>query len=295
MHGEKVVIRVLDKGRMFYKLEELGFQKKNLEAYRKLIKRPYGMVLITGPTGSGKTTTLYATLNEINTPEKNIVTIEDPVEYVLSGINQLPVNPKAGLHFASGLRSIVRQDPDIIMVGEIRDLDTASIAIRAAITGHLVFSTLHTNDAVGTISRLVDMGAEPFMVASSITGVVAQRLVRKICSCCKVPCEVPEKAEERIFLNVPSHKPLTIYFGKGCPECNYTGYRGRQAISEVYYMSAAQRELVVNKASDDELKEKALEEGMVTLRADGINKVLEGLTTIEEIKRVTYSAEDEGL
>ncbi|MHB1125385.1 MAG: type II secretion system ATPase GspE [Bacillota bacterium] len=287
--GEKVVIRLLDKASALLQLQDLGFQENTLERYKSLIQQAYGIVLVTGPTGSGKTTTLYATLNAINTPEKNIITIEDPVEYVLDGINQVNINPKAGLTFAGGLRSILRQDPDIIMVGEIRDGETADIAVRAATTGHLVFSTLHTNDASGAVTRLVDMGVEPFLVASSVIGVVAQRLVRGICTHCKISYEAPETGPERKLLELPPGQPATLYKGKGCPYCEGSGYRGRVAIHEVMPFSRPLRELVMQKTSAEDLREIAQKHGMITLRDDGVHKALKGVTTIEEVMRVAYS------
>lgn len=289
--GEKVVIRLLDKSAMFLSLDELGFLPATLERYRQLIRRSYGMILVTGPTGSGKTTTLYATLREINTPEKNIITIEDPVEYVLEGINQIRVNPKAGLTFASGLRSILRQDPDVIMVGEIRDRETAEIAIRSANTGHLVLSTMHTNDAAGAVTRLIDMGVEPFLVASSVTGVVAQRLVRTLCRQCRRPYAVPERAEERLILGEPPDTPLTLYRPVGCPACGGTGYFGRMAIQEVMPVTSSLRRLILAKASGEEIARQAVAEGMVPLWQDGLAKVRQGLTTLEEVRRVAYAGD----
>lgn len=286
--GEKIVMRILDKSSQLISLNKLGFRPELLNAYINLINIAYGMILVTGPTGSGKTTTLYATLNEINTAEKNIVTIEDPVEYVLEGINQIGVNTKAGLTFATGLRSILRQDPDVIMVGEIRDGETADIAVRAATTGHLVFSTLHTNDAAGALPRLIDMGAEPFLVASSVAGVVAQRLVRVICPKCKKAYQVPPGAAERLFLAKPEGD-LTIFKGVGCRECGNTGYKGRMAIHEVLHVTREIRELIMEKAPAETIKQQAVKQGMVTLKEDGVQKVLCGLTTVEEVMRVAYS------
>lgn len=290
--GEKIVIRILDKSAMLLRLDDLGFQEGILKRFRTLVRYSYGMILVTGPTGSGKTSTLYATINEINTADKNIITIEDPVEYVLEGINQIRVNVKAGLTFASGLRSILRQDPDVIMVGEIRDAETADIAIRAATTGHLVFSTLHTNDAAGSVTRLVDMGIEPFLVASSVIGVVAQRLVRKICPQCKTPYQVQAGAPERLFMGLEDDTPVTLFKGRGCRLCDNTGYRGRLAIQEVLSLSGPMRSLVLDKAPSEEIKKAAVSEGMVTLKEDGIHKALSGVTTIDEVMRVAYS--DEG-
>jgi len=292
VYGEKIVTRLLDKGSMkSYKIGQVGFGQLNLQRFTSALKSSYGMLLITGPTGSGKTTTLYAALNEINTIEKNIVTVEDPVEYMLDGINQTQVNVKAGMTFAAGLRSILRQDPDIIMVGEIRDSETAEIAIRAATTGHLVLSTLHTNDAAGAITRLVDMGIEPFLVASSVLAVVAQRLVRIICPKCYRAYDLAPDAPERAFIGVGPDKPVTLYKGAGCDNCGNTGYRGRLAIHEVLPVTAGLRPLIIRNAPADEIKRKALSEGMLSLKMDGIQKALEGLTTIEEVMRVAYTDE----
>ncbi|MGI6065456.1 MAG: GspE/PulE family protein [Bacillota bacterium] len=285
--GEKVVIRILDKSAVAVNLDQLGFSPEVLKVYRrKIISRSNGMVLITGPTGSGKTTTLYSTLNEINTPEKNIITIEDPVEYVLENINQIKVNNKAGLTFPVGLRAILRQDPDIIMVGEIRDNETARIAVRAATTGHLVFSTLHTNDAAGALPRLIDMEVEPFLVASSVIAVLAQRLVRVICPGCKNPYQLPDYCLERNFLGIPDQVPITLYRGTGCPYCAQTGYLGRMMIQELLPITQVQRNLINTRASAEEIKHSAVQQGMVGITQDGIQKVLIGLTTIEEVMRV---------
>jgi len=286
VYGEKVVLRILDKATMLLPLDALGFLPNTRERYESLIRSAYGMILITGPTGSGKTTTLYATLNALSSPEKNIVTIEDPVEYLLPGINQVGVNPKAGLDFASGLRAILRQDPDIIMVGEIRDQETADIAVRAATTGHLVFSTLHTNDAAGAVTRLLDMGIEPFLVNSSLIGVVAQRLVRLICPRCKEPYKPEQGASLYSFLGEEGEGRL-FYRGRGCQDCNYTGYQGRTAIQEVLVMNEEIRSLVSAKAPATEIKKAAIAGGMVTLREDGLLKASQGLTTVEEVIRVS--------
>lgn len=290
--GEKVVIRVLDKSAVVLRLEQLGMSPEVLEDYRKLIHRSYGMILITGPTGSGKTTTLYSTLNEINSREKNIITIEDPVEYVLDDINQIRVNLKAGLTFAAGLRAIMRQDPDIVMVGEIRDSETADIAVRAATTGHLVFSTLHTNDAAGALPRLIDMGVEPFLVASSVHAVIAQRLVRLVCPKCQEAYQLPDNSLERRFLEIKDGVPVTLNRGKGCHHCSDTGYRGRMIIHELLPITKVQRDLINAKASADEIRKSAREQGMLTIKQDGIQKVLSGLTTVEELMRVAMT-EDE--
>ncbi|MCX7780948.1 MAG: GspE/PulE family protein, partial [Negativicutes bacterium] len=287
--GEKAVLRILDKKAVIMDINGIGFTSVNLSRYRQLFSQSYGMVLVTGPTGSGKTTTLYATLNEVNAPGKNIITVEDPVEYRLDGVNQVQVNYKAGLTFANGLRSILRQDPNIIMVGEIRDAETADIAIRAALTGHLVFSTLHTNDAPGAVTRLLDMGIEPYLVASSVLGVVAQRLVRIICPECKRKYRLAANSPARIFMGVGLTEEVTLYEGAGCPHCSHTGYRGRMAIHEVMPMSSLLRDAVNRRASSDETAKIAMREGMRTMRQDGIQKALEGLTTIEEVMRVAYA------
>lgn len=286
--GEKVVMRILDKNAVILDINKLGFTPDNIRRYRQLFTQSYGMILVTGPTGSGKTTTLYSTLSEISTPEKNVITIEDPVEYRLDGINQVQVNPKTGLTFAGGLRSILRQDPNIVMIGEIRDGETADIAVRAALTGHLVLSTLHTNDAPGAIARLVDMGVEPFLVASSVLGVVAQRLVRLICPDCRKAYNPEPDSIERLFLGLTPELPITLYKGTGCASCGYTGYRGRIAIHEVMPVSSAIRDIIPKHASADNFATIAIQEGMLTMRDDGINKAIQGLTTVAEVMRVAY-------
>ncbi|MBU1367293.1 MAG: type II secretion system ATPase GspE [Candidatus Omnitrophica bacterium] len=286
--GENVVLRLLDVSTALRGLSQLGFSKVVLENYDKLIKHPYGIILVTGPTGSGKTTTLYASLDKINTEEKNIITVEDPVEYKLSGIRQIQVNPKVNLTFANGLRSILRQDPDVIMVGEIRDFETAEIAIQAALTGHLVFSTLHTNDAASSVVRLINMGVEPYLIASSLAGVLAQRLVRTICEDCKESYE-PQAGSSQLKdlgLKADSRK-LKAYRGKGCPKCMHTGYKGRVALFELLSVDDKLRKLIIDKAPQGEIKLNARSSGMVSLMADGIEKVRQGLTTIEEVLRVT--------
>lgn len=287
--GEKVVMRILDKKAVILDINRLGFASNNLERYRRLYAQSYGMILVTGPTGSGKTTTLYSTLSEVHNDGKNTITVEDPVEYRLNGINQVQVNPKAGLTFASGLRSILRQDPNIVMVGEIRDNETADIAIRAALTGHLVLSTLHTNDAPGAMTRLIDMGVEPFLVASSVLGVIAQRLVRVICPDCKKPYIPAPDATERLFLGLSPEQDITLYQGTGCVNCSFTGYRGRMGIHEVMPVSARIRDLINRRVSADEIAHTAVNEGMLSMREDGIQKALEGLTTIQEVMRVAYA------
>jgi type IV pilus assembly protein PilB len=289
--GEKIVLRILDKSVGIMPIDELGFEEYNLSRFLNLLRHAYGMVLITGPTGSGKTTTLYAVLNRLRSPELNIVTIEDPVEYVLEGINQTQVNVKAGLTFASGLRSILRQDPDVIMVGEIRDRETAEIAVRAASTGHLVFSTLHTNDAAGALTRLIEMGVEPFLVASSVLGVVAQRLVRVLCPYCRQKYSPAPDAAERMFMGASPADELTLYAPGRCARCDQTGYRGRVSIQEVLNVTGSIRNLVNLKFPADEIKRQAIKEGMVTLQQDGINKARRGLTSIQEVMRVAYSEE----
>ncbi len=285
IYGENVVLRLLNAASALLSLEQLGFSENILEKYNKLIYRPHGIILVTGPTGSGKTTTLYASLDKINSPEKNIITIEDPVEYKLAGIRQIQVDTKVDLTFANGLRSILRQDPDIVMVGEIRDLETAEIAIQAALTGHLVFSTLHTNDAPGAITRLIDMGVEPFLVSSSVIAVLAQRLVRKICPKCKEKYE-PTKTELK-DVGLASADKYEFYKGKGCRECMNTGYRGRISIYEMMLPDEKIRDAIIAKAAAGEIKKYAVEAGMNTLMQDGLVKVAAGVTTLEEVLRVT--------
>ena len=286
MYGESVVMRILDKSNtQIYELEKLGFEKDMLEVFNSLILRPHGILLVTGPTGSGKTTTLYGALTKINLPDKKIITVEDPVEYQITGINQLHVNPQIGLTFAAGLRSIVRQDPDVIMVGEMRDLETAEIGIRAALTGHLVFSTLHTNDAPSAVARLVDMGAQDYLLASSVLGILAQRLVRVICPHCKEKIEIdPVYLEEADY---PREFWAETYMGSGCKECAGTGYWGRLGIYELMVMNEDLRRLTVSNCDSNLLRKTAIETGMVTLREDGFKKVARGLTTLAEVLRVT--------
>lgn len=283
IYGEKIVMRLLDKEKLVLNMEELGFEKEELEKFKKALKKPYGMIIVTGPTGSGKTTTLYSGLTYINSPEKNIVTIEDPVEYQLEGINQVQVKPKIGLTFANVLRHLLRQDPDVIMVGEIRDLETAQIAIQASLTGHLVISTLHTNDTVSSISRLYYMGVEPYLIADAIHLILAQRLVRKICPECKT---VDEEATE-IIRETEKDKNLVAYKGKGCSFCDFTGYYGRIAIYEVLEFTKEIKEMVLSKKSDDEIREYAKKQGMKTLRESAIKKVIDGITTLSEALTVT--------
>ena len=284
--GESVAMRILDRKSIMVDLDELGFHQEILEAWKKLIRLPNGVVLVTGPTGSGKSTTLYATLNTINSPESKIITIEDPVEYNIQGINQVPVNPKVGLTFANGLRSFLRQDPDIMMVGEIRDHETAVIAVQAALTGHLVFSTLHTNDAVSAITRLIDMGTEPFLLASSVQAVMAQRLVRTVCNVCKRPVNVIKAVADKFEeYGIPASS-LKLMKGEGCDNCNNSGYKGRAGIHELMIMSDEMRRQVLERASATEMKRLALKEGLRPLYQDGLMKVAKGLTTLEEVLRV---------
>lgn len=291
--GEKTVLRILDKQAVILDINGLGFSMANLSLYRKLYSQPYGMILVTGPTGSGKTTTLYSTLTEISTPDKNVITVEDPVEYRLAGINQVQVNQKAGLNFSNGLRSILRQDPNVIMVGEIRDRETADIAIRAALTGHLVFSTLHTNDAPGAITRLLDMGLEPFLVASAILGIVAQRLVRVICPDCKQQYVPETESPDWQALQVTDWKDaLVLHRGTGCPRCSHTGYFGRIAIHEVMTISPTVREAINKRVPANMLRSIAIKEGMQTMWQDGIAKAICGLTSISEVRRVAYSGHE---
>ncbi|MGE4357654.1 MAG: GspE/PulE family protein, partial [Candidatus Omnitrophota bacterium] len=275
---------LLDTSRVLHKLSDLGINPQDHEKFNSIIRKPYGIILVTGPTGSGKTTTLYAALSEINSPEINIMTIEDPVEYQIPLLRQTQINPKAGLTFASGLRSILRQDPDVIMVGEIRDLETADIAIQAALTGHLVFSTLHTNDSPGALTRLIDMGIEPFLVSSSVIGVIAQRLVRLICPYCKTEYTPPEAVFKS--LNLEPKREVKFYHGKGCEQCKGTGYSGRKGIFELLLINEEIRKLIVSKASASVIKQTAINQGMSTLLADGLNKAINGLTTLEEVLRV---------
>ena len=285
VHGESIVMRLLQRSTVFLPLEKLGFPSNTLARFESLIKRPHGIVLVTGPTGSGKTTTLYAALDKINSPGVKIITVEDPVEYQLKGVNQIPVKAKIGLTFANGLRHIVRQDPDVILVGEIRDLETAEIAIQASLTGHLVFSTLHTNDAPGAITRLQDMGVESYLVASVLEGVLAQRLVRRICESCRVPDAPPKADLDALGIEAP---PGTVLFrGKGCDDCRGTGYRGRSGIYELFVIDEDVRSLMLRRASTRDIRQYAISRGMVTLRMDGFKRACEGVTTVEEILRVT--------
>ncbi|GAC90793.1 type II secretion system protein E [Anoxybacillus flavithermus NBRC 109594] len=285
IYGEKIVMRVLDLGAALNDLNKLGFNKINLQRFIQLIEQPTGIVLITGPTGSGKSSTLYAALNRLNGEHVNIITIEDPVEYQLEGVNQIQVNPNVGMTFAEGLRSILRQDPNIIMVGEIRDRETAEVAIRASLTGHLVLSTLHTNDALSTVARLIDMGVEPFLVATSLSGVVSQRLVRRVCRDCQEEHE-PTKREIDIFAR-RGLKIEKVMRGRGCPTCNMTGYKGRIALHELMVMSDDMRKVILNGEPLSKLREIAIKNKMIFLIDDGLLKVKQGLTTTEEVLRVS--------
>lgn len=286
--GEKIVMRILDKGALTLDLNKLGFEPKSFEDFKKAITSPYGMVLVTGPTGSGKTTTLYSAISTINSPDTNIMTAEDPVEYNLKGVNQVHIKEDIGFTFAAVLRSFLRQDPDVILVGEIRDFDTAQIAIRAALTGHLVFSTLHTNDAPSTIARLLDMGIQPFLVASSVLLILAQRLARKICPDCKEQHQYPTGMLVDFGFTEEEAKKIVCYKGKGCTTCNYTGYKGRSAIYEVMSITPEIKSMILSGASTNEIRELAVSQGMITLRQSGIKKVIDGVCTIEEIVRVTF-------
>jgi general secretion pathway protein E len=288
LYGESVVLRILDRSSIIVSLDSLGFPGDTLVTFDQLINRPYGLILVTGPTGSGKTTSLYGALDKINSPDKKIITIEDPVEYQLRGVNQIHVKPQIGLTFANGLRSIVRQDPDVIMVGEIRDYETAEIAVQSALTGHLVFSTLHTNDAAGAISRLLEMGVEDYLLASSLLGVMAQRLVRTLCLHCRRPVESGGAiVDPRGTTNGESASPRAVYEAHGCDECAMTGYRGRSGIFELLSVGEGVRQLILKRASADMVKSRAVAEGMRTLRDDGWRKVAEGTTTVAEVLRVT--------
>ena len=285
VHGEKIVIRILDKSALSGSVSMLGLDEATFTTFKKAIDAPHGMLLITGPTGSGKTTTLYSVLHELNSPEYNIVTVEDPVEYQLAGVNQVAVKTDMGLTFASALRSILRQDPDIVMIGEIRDQETADIAVKAALTGHQVLSTLHTNDAAGAISRLDDMGIEPFLISSSVLMTCAQRLVRRVCPNCKEEF-VPEP---EVFQKLGFEEMVgeTFYRGSGCDRCKGRGYSGRAAVMEVLPVSEAIRRLIIKRASASVIKNQAIQEGMKTLRMAGIDKAREGITTLEEVLRST--------
>jgi general secretion pathway protein E len=286
LYGESIVMRILDRENIVINLDELGFGTHTIEAFNKLITKPNGIILVTGPTGSGKTTTLYGALNKINSPDKKIITVEDPVEYQLKGINQIQVKPQIGLNFPNILRHIVRQDPDIIMIGEVRDLETAEIAIQSALTGHLVFSTLHTNDAPSAITRLVDIGVENYLLASTIRGILAQRLVRVICPSCREKSIEASGVNPELGIEIPGEQ----YAGKGCDKCGHTGYFGRTGIFELLYVDDAVRHSITRDLELNHLRKIAKENGMKTLLQDGAEKVAKGITTISELFRVTQEA-----
>jgi type IV pilus assembly protein PilB len=287
LFGEKIVLRLLDKDKLMLDMTRLGFEPEALTRFESAIMRPWGMVLVTGPTGSGKTNTLYSSIAKINTPETNIMTAEDPVEFNLAGINQVQVKESIGLNFAAALRSFLRQDPNIILVGEIRDFETAEIAVKAALTGHLVLSTLHTNDAPSTINRLMNMGIEPFLVASSVHLICAQRLVRRVCASCKEAHPMQPPALIQAGFSPEESEKVAPLRGRGCDRCNNTGYKGRVGLYEVMEITEELRELVLVGASALELRRKAVDEGMITLRRSGLRKVMDGVTTIEEVVRET--------
>jgi len=291
LYGESVVIRILDRGSVMLSLDQIGLLEENLKLLRDLIKKPNGIILVTGPTGCGKTTTLYSALKEINSPEDKIITTEDPVEYNLAGIIQVQIRPHIGLTFSKCLRSILRQDPDKILVGEIRDLETAEMSIQASLTGHLVLSTLHTNDAAGTIARLIDMDIEPFLITSTLEAIIAQRLVRKICSSCKEEYSPDEEELFLIGLKPDDVKGKKFYRGKGCEVCNGIGYKGRTGILEILVINDEIRTLIVNKATAGDIRSKSREKGMSMLREDGLKKIWMGITTIEEVARETQGVE----
>ena len=285
--GEKIVMRLLDKDKLMLDMTKLGFEAESLRKFEQAILKPYGMVLVTGPTGSGKTNTLYSALSRINTPEVNIMTAEDPVEFNLPGINQVQMKEQIGLNFAAALRSFLRQDPNIVLVGEIRDFETAEVAIKAAMTGHLVLSTLHTNDAPSSINRMMNMGIEPFLVATSVHMIVAQRLVRRICTYCKEPLDAPSQALAEIGFSAEEAEQINLFRGRGCERCSNTGYKGRIGLYEVMQVNDNIRDLILAGASSTELRHQALEDGMISLRGSGLQKIRDGVTTIEEVVRET--------
>jgi type IV pilus assembly protein PilB len=287
LFGEKIVLRLLDKDNLMLDMTKLGFESESLMKFERQILKPYGMVLVTGPTGSGKTNTLYSSMHRVNTPETNIMTAEDPVEFNLHGINQVQMKESIGLNFAASLRSFLRQDPNIILVGEIRDFETAEIAVKAALTGHLVLSTLHTNDAPSTINRLMNMGIEPFLVATSVNLICAQRLVRRICKECKEQIQMPTQALVDVGFTEEDAAKVQLCKGRGCASCNNTGYRGRVGLYEVMEISEEVRELILSGASSMELRRLSLDEGMLSLRQSGLRKIQEGHTTVEEVVRET--------
>ena len=288
-YGEKGGLRILDKSQATLDVTKLGFEGKALADLKDAAMRPHGMIMVCGPTGSGKTTTLYSVMKDVDSPDKNIVTVEDPVEYDIKGINQVNARPEIGLTFAAALRSILRQDPDIIMIGEIRDFDTLDIAIKAALTGHLVLSTIHTNTAPGAVTRMVNMGLEPFLISSSVVLIAAQRLVRKICTKCKQPYKIDDDTKKR--LGISSTTASMFYKGKGCELCFETGYKGRIGIIETMLLTPEVKKLIMDKASEHDIEEQAKASGMVTLRQDGMAKAVKGITTLEEVLRVTVGEE----
>jgi type IV pilus assembly protein PilB len=287
IHGEQIVIRVSDKNAFVVPKENLGFSEDDINKFAKILKNPHGILLVTGPTGSGKTTTLYSALNELNDANVKIITIEDPVECYIEGVNHIQANYKAGLTFAVGLRSILRLDPDVIMIGEIRDSETAQIAVRSAITGHLVISTIHTNDAASTITRLIDMGIQPFMVASSVVGVISQRLIKKICDNCKITYKASK--EELELIKMDTEEELNLYKGRGCTLCKGSGYKGRIGVYEIMTITKEHREIISNNCNENELKKVSIKKGMITLNENARRFVLKGLTTIDEMIRISYS------
>jgi type IV pilus assembly protein PilB len=289
IYGEKIVMRILDSGAATHDIEKLGFEPKLLEEFKKILLQPHGIIIITGPTGSGKSTTLYAALNHLIEPTENITTVEDPVEYRLMGINQIQVKPEIGLDFAACLRAILRQDPDIILIGEIRDKETVEIAIKASLTGHLVLSTFHTNDAPSAISRLMYMGIEPYLLASSLNLIVAQRLVRRICEHCKEPVALSKEVLKRLKIDSQQAKNLTFYHGKGCPACGNTGYKGRLPVFEFLVLDNELRESLINGANEMQIRAMSRQKGYGGLLESGVGKMLEGLTTAEEVLSVTFS------
>ena len=287
LHGEKIVVRILDQRRAITSIDVLGMLPEDMSRFRPMLEKPWGMILVSGPTGSGKSTTLNAGLHQINNPEANIMTLEDPVEYRIPGANQSQIRPKAGFSFASGLRSIVRQDPDVIMIGEIRDTETAEMAVRSALTGHLVLSTVHTNNAAGTVGRLVDMQVEPYLIGSTLLGVVGQRLVRTLCNSCSEEYQLARGDRERFSLPLPDG-PVTLRRPVGCPYCNETGYRGRIGIYEVMEISKKIIKMIADRKSANEIQQQAVREGMSKLVDDGVKKVLSGITSLSEVRRVAY-------
>jgi type IV pilus assembly protein PilB len=286
--GEKVVMRLLDREGLMLDMAKLGFEPESLRKFEEAIFKPWGMILVTGPTGSGKTNTLYSAIGRINSPDTNIMTVEDPVEFNIGGINQVQVHETIDLTFASVLRSFLRQDPNVILVGEIRDNETADIAVKASLTGHLVLSTLHTNDAPSTIIRLIDMGIDSYLVATSVILIAAQRLVRRICPACKEEVAIPPKALLNVGFSEEEAATMKIYKGKGCPKCNNTGYKGRIALYEVMQVSPTIRDMILSGASVADIRQQAIDEGMLTLRQSGLTKIHNGVTTIEEVIRESF-------